>query len=176
MLVCGLHGWLPPPTGTSCGRPTVGEDRDPEQLEPGPPNVHIERWVPQDAVLPSAAAIVCHGGYGSTLGALAHGVPLVVVPLFSADQWINADAVARAGAGVALDSERRTRRVLGLPGPGTLDELGAAVRRVLEDSGYRSGARRIADAVRALPSVEATVDVLARVSAERTRPPWGERG
>jgi UDP:flavonoid glycosyltransferase YjiC (YdhE family) len=48
--------------------------------------------------------IVCRGGYGSTLGALRHGVPLVVMPLFSADQWVNAAAVARAGAGIALDA------------------------------------------------------------------------
>ena len=43
-------------------------------------------------------AIVCHGGYGSTLGALAHGVPLVVLPLFSIDQWANAARRASAAA------------------------------------------------------------------------------
>jgi UDP:flavonoid glycosyltransferase YjiC (YdhE family) len=51
-----------------------------------------------------AAAVVCHGGYGSTLGALRHGVPLVVMPLFSSDQWVNAAAVARAGAGRIADA------------------------------------------------------------------------
>ena len=83
---------------------TVGEDRDHGELGPLPPNVTVERWVPQDEVLTHAAAVVTHGGHGSTLGALAHGVPCVVLPLFALDQWFNAAAVARAGAGVALDA------------------------------------------------------------------------
>ena len=49
------------------------------------------------------------------LGTLRDGVPLVVLPLFSLDQWANAAAVAAAGAGIALDAERATRNVLGLP-------------------------------------------------------------
>jgi len=136
-------------------------DGDPEALRPWPPNVHVERWVPQDAVAPHAAAIVCHGGYGSTLGALVHGVPLVVMPLFSSDQWANADAVGRAGAGIALTRER-TRRVMAAPGPDTLDELATAVSRVLADRAYRSAAEGVADAVRALPDVDASADVLLR--------------
>jgi UDP:flavonoid glycosyltransferase YjiC (YdhE family) len=142
---------------------TIGNGSDPGRLGPVPRNCHVERWIPQDAVVAHAAAIVCHGGYGSTLGALAHGVPLVVVPLFSIDQWANADAVARMGAGVALTGERRTRRVLDLPGPATLAELAPAVSRVLADSAYRSAAALVADAVRALPPVDATVDLLAAV-------------
>lgn len=149
---------------------TVGEDRDLRELGPVPANARVERWVPQDAVAPRAAAIVCHGGHGTTLGALAHGVPLVVLPLFSADQWANAAAVAGAGAGVALDGERRTRRVLDLPGPATLDALGPAVRRVLGDDSYRRGAERVRDAIAGLPPVDAAVDVLAELAAGRLDP------
>ncbi|MGI9098901.1 MAG: glycosyltransferase [Solirubrobacteraceae bacterium] len=145
---------------------TIGNSQDPDVLGPLPSNVHVERWVPQDAVAPHAAAIVCHGGYGSTLGALCHGVPLVVVPLFSTDQWANADAVARAGAGVALDAEFSTRRVLDLPGPDTLSELGGAVERVLSDDSYRREARRIADATQVLPPVDAAVDALAAMCGQ----------
>lgn len=143
---------------------TIGEDRYPEELGEWPANVHVERWVPQDAVAPYAEAIVCHGGYGSTLGALAHGVPVVIMPLFSGDQWANADAVARAGAGIALDRERGTRRVLGLPGAATIEELPAAVGRALEEAAYRTAAERIADAMSALPPVDAAVQVLATVA------------
>ena len=110
---------------------TVGEERDHAELGALPPNVTVERWVPQDEVLPRAAAVVTHGGLGSTLGALAHGVPLVVLPLFSLDQWFNAAAVARAGAGVALDAERHTRRAVDLPDAATLAALRPAVEHVL---------------------------------------------
>jgi UDP:flavonoid glycosyltransferase YjiC (YdhE family) len=154
---------------------TIGDDRDLGELGPLPPDVHVERWVPQDAVAPHAAAIVCHGGYGSTLGALRHGVPLVVLPLFSLDQWANAAAVARAGAGLALDAERETRRVLGLPGSATLDELAPAVERVLTDPSYGREARRIGAATQALQPVDAAVDALvaigARHAAKRAAPP-----
>ena len=143
---------------------TIGDAPDPAALRPLPANVHVEPWVAQDAVAPQAAAIVCHGGYGSTLGALAHGVPLVVLPLFSIDQWANAGAVERCGAGVALTAERDTRRVLDLPSAATLAELRPAVERVIGDREHRYRAMDVAEAMRALPPVDAAVDVLAGMS------------
>ena len=81
---------------------TVGRHADPAELGPLPANVHVERWVAQASVMPHAAAMVAHGGAGTTLAALAAGVPLVLLPL-SADQPINARRVAELGAGLALD-------------------------------------------------------------------------
>jgi UDP:flavonoid glycosyltransferase YjiC (YdhE family) len=144
---------------------TVGEDRDHDALGPLPANVRVERWVPQDAVLASAQAVVTHGGYGSTLGALAHGVPSVVLPLFSLDQWANAAAVARSGAGIALDDDRATRRVLAMPDPLVLEALGPAVRVVLEEPYYATNARRISDAMAALPVPDAAVGALPCLAA-----------
>jgi UDP:flavonoid glycosyltransferase YjiC (YdhE family) len=108
---------------------------------------------------------VTHGGLGSTLGALAHGVPLVVVPLFSLDQWFNAAAVARAGAGVALDSERDTRRAIDLPDAVTLAALRPAVEHVLADPAPRRAAQAIADEIRGLPRVEDAVPALEAIAA-----------
>jgi UDP:flavonoid glycosyltransferase YjiC (YdhE family) len=118
-----------------------------------------------DALAPHAAAIVGHGGHGTTLGALVHGVPQVVVPLFSIDQWANAAAVERAGAGVALNADRGSRRVLARPGPGVIDGLGPAVQRVLAEPSHHREAQRIAAAMRALPPAEAALDVLAAMLA-----------
>jgi UDP:flavonoid glycosyltransferase YjiC (YdhE family) len=134
---------------------TVGEDRDLSELGPLPANVRVERWAPQDAVLPYAAVAVCHGGYGSTAGALAHGVPAVVAPLFSGDQIVNAEAVARVGAGLALPSADRAVR-----DKASLAGLGDAVRRVLAEPAFRDGAGRIAAAMRALPPVDAAGELL----------------
>jgi UDP:flavonoid glycosyltransferase YjiC (YdhE family) len=50
-----------------------------------------------------AGAMVGHGGSGSTLMAMAAGVPLAVVPLF-VDQPYNARRVAALGAGLATFS------------------------------------------------------------------------
>jgi UDP:flavonoid glycosyltransferase YjiC (YdhE family) len=144
---------------------TVGEDRDFAQLGPLPPNVEVQRWVPQDDVLQRAAAVVTHGGHGSTLGALAHGVPVVVLPLFSLDQWLNAEAVARTGAGVALDGERRTRRAIDLPSAHTLAGLRPAVEHVLSDPGPRAAARRVAAEMHALPAIDAAPAALEAIAA-----------
>ena len=105
---------------------TLGEAGAPEALGTLPDNVHVERWWPQDQVMPHAQAIVGHGGFGTTMAALVAGVPQVVLPLFSADQFENAAQVAAVRAGVALQVEDAADRLAGsmLPaGPDVLDRL-----------------------------------------------------
>jgi UDP:flavonoid glycosyltransferase YjiC (YdhE family) len=131
---------------------TVGDGADDGALGPLPGNVRVERFRPQQTVMPIASAVVGHGGFGTTMTALAHAVPLVVLPLFASDQHINADAVAAAGAGVAV--------------PGELDgaaHLAAAVDAVLADGTFAAGARRVADEIDALPPVGSAVPVLERL-------------
>jgi UDP:flavonoid glycosyltransferase YjiC (YdhE family) len=69
---------------------TVGNDIDPAELGPQPAHVHVARYLPQAGVLPHCDLVVSHGGSGSVIGALAHGLPSVLVPL-GADQPLNAD-------------------------------------------------------------------------------------
>ena len=114
---------------------TIGDRRDPAELGPLPRRVRVERWVAQDEVMPRAAAVVGHGGSGSTLTALAAGVPLALVPLF-VDGPENARRVAQAGAAIVVDDAT---------------QLARAVRELLDDSRYVDAARRIADEIRALP-------------------------
>jgi len=54
--------------------------------------------------------VLCHGGSGTTYGALAAGLPIVFVPMF-ADQRTNAQLISVAGAGVSLTSARSPSRV-----------------------------------------------------------------
>ncbi len=113
-----------------------------------PANAYVERWVPQRDVMREAAVMVGHGGSGSTLAALAAGVPQALVPLF-VDGPVNAARVAELGAGVALD------------GPDAIaDALLPAVRRLLGDPAHRAAARAVADEIAALPPVDDAVAVL----------------
>lgn len=139
---------------------TVGHHADPAALGPLPANARVERWVDQAEIAPHAAAMVVHGGYGTTIGALAAGVPLVVAPLF-ADQGRNAARVAEVGAGVALPMPARLAAGADLAG------LGEMVRRVLEEPSYRGAAREIAASAAALPSVDAVPGVLAAIAGRR---------
>jgi UDP:flavonoid glycosyltransferase YjiC (YdhE family) len=113
---------------------------DPAQLGPLPDHVHIERWVDQAAVLTEARVVVCHGGSGTTFGALAAGVPVVVIPRFGG-QRVNADRVAAVGAGVVV--------------PALADSASVAhtVVRVARDHGYRDAARRVAAEMAGAPAV-----------------------
>lgn len=78
---------------------TIGDRRDPAELGPLPDSVSVSPWVSQSEVMPWAAAMVSHGGSGSTLAALAAGVPQAFVPLF-VDGPANAERVAALGAGL----------------------------------------------------------------------------
>ena len=139
---------------------TIGAARDPEALGPLPANVHVEEWVPQDDVLALVDVAVIHGGYGSTLGALRHAVPLAVLPLFSSDQFANARAVARCGAGIALGADPGARPVLAPPEPEVIAQLGPAVEAMLGDPSYAREAQRVAASWDSVPGVDAAVEVL----------------
>lgn len=58
-------------------------------------------YIPLSALLPRAAAIIHHGGIGTTGLALAAGIPQLVVP-FHDDQPDNAVRVERLNAGLAV--------------------------------------------------------------------------
>lgn len=76
---------------------------DLERMPTPAPNVEVRGRVPHEELLPHASLVVCHGGHSTTLRALAHGVPLLVVPMHPLlDQPIVGRAVANAGLGRTL--------------------------------------------------------------------------
>lgn len=130
---------------------TVGNDLPLDALGEVPSHVHVERFVPQDDVLPHAAAVVCHGGSGTVLGTLAAGVPMVVSPMF-ADQPYNAARVQALGAGLALAT-----------GANDPAALRAALDRVLAEPSFRTAAERLAAEIGALPVVDEAALALERL-------------
>jgi UDP:flavonoid glycosyltransferase YjiC (YdhE family) len=86
---------------------TVGGAVDPAGLGPQPAHVHVERNVPQSLLLPRCDLVVCQGGSGTVVAALAHGLPLVVIPP-GVDQPANAERVAALGMGRSVGPEERT--------------------------------------------------------------------
>jgi UDP:flavonoid glycosyltransferase YjiC (YdhE family) len=138
---------------------TVGRQIDPEVFGPQPDNVHIERYIPQSALLPHCDLVVNHGGSGSVIGALAHGLPMVVIPM-GADQSLNAARCEHLGVGIALDAVRVTPR-----------SVRDAVTVVLDTSAYRVAAERIRDEIAALPEPDAAVPLLERLGGEERAAP-----
>ncbi|MER6256332.1 macrolide family glycosyltransferase [Streptomyces sp. NPDC001584] len=126
----------------------VGNSVDPEGFASVPASMEIMRRVPQLDVLSHAAAFVTHGGMGSVMGALAHGVPLVVVPQMS-EQLVNARQVEHLSLGRHLPREEATPQALrdAVDTVTTDPEVTrgvAALRQAIEEAG---GAATGADAV-----------------------------
>ena len=130
---------------------TTGSQIDPAEFGPQPPHVRIERYLPQSTVLPRCSVVVSHGGSGTVVGALAHGVPLVLLPM-GGDQLDNAVRCVELGVGVELDAMHVTP-----------SEIRDAVARVLAESGYRDAALAVAATFTALPDQKAVVALLEQL-------------
>ncbi len=138
---------------------TIGRDRDPAELGTQPPNVHVERWIPQSLLFGHCDAVVCHGGSGTMLAALSHGLPLLVLPR-GANQFWNAERCAALGAARVLDDT---------------DVDPAAVRRELDDllgrPDYRVSADRLRQEIERMPAPAALVPVLEGLAGQPTGRP-----
>ena len=130
---------------------TVGSEIDPAEFGPLPPHVRVERFLAQAEILPRCSAVVSHGGSGSVLGALAHGLPQVLIPM-GADQPLNAARCEELGVARVLDAVAAT--------PETVRE---AVADVLTEPGYRAAAGRLEEEFAALPGPELAVQLLERL-------------
>ncbi|HTI25529.1 MAG TPA: glycosyltransferase [Kutzneria sp.] len=111
------------------------------------------RRVPQLALLPKCAAVVCHAGHNTVCETLSHGVPLVVAPIRD-DQPIVAQQVVDAGAGVRV----RFGRV-------TVEQLRQAITEAL---GHAEGAGRIQRSFASAGGAEAAANWLSELAATRT--------
>lgn len=148
---------------------TVGRRFDRSSLGPIPANVRVEAWVEQSDVLEQADLVVCHGGSGTAFGALAAGVPMVVVPLF-ADQFENGRRIADRGAGLLVEAKKSTAAPL-RPGIGEEDapRITAGITSVLATSSYRRNARRIAAEMAATQTVDEILVALVAGAIKVTR-------
>ena len=131
---------------------TVGHDRDPKELGVQPPNVRVERYIPQSLLFPHCDAVVCHGGSGTVLAALSWGLPLLVVPQ-GANQFWNAERCAELGLGSYLAEADVSP-----------DAVRRHVHTLLEEPRYRDAARRVQDEIALMPAPAAAVPQLERLA------------
>jgi UDP:flavonoid glycosyltransferase YjiC (YdhE family) len=177
----GTGGWKPPPPDTPFIYATIGtvfNRRHPELLaaiiealagEPyqalvttGPDhdrprseahNVTVLGYVPQSSVLPYCDVTVAHGGFHTVIGALLHGVPLVLLPL-GGDHPRNARWCSAQGAALVLGETQRDP-----------ESIRAGIRQVLSETGYGDAAGRLQAAITDLPGMATAVSLLERLAA-----------
>ena len=113
-----------------------------------PQNVTVRLRAPLLRLLQQAAPFVSGGGYNAIMAALLTGTPVVGLP----GRVVNVRRVAALHAGVLVP---------GLPVPA--EHAIAAMRRVLDDRTFTSGARAAGAVLRALPGPIGVAEVLAEV-------------
>ena len=101
-----------------------------------PGNVQLSAWTPHAQIMPRAALVITHAGMGTVMAAMAHGVPMLCLPM-GRDQDGNAARVEHLGLGRVLSADASTADIAG------------AVRDALADPALGHNARRHAASLQA---------------------------
>lgn len=150
LIRCALEAFV----GRSYAVVATSAAHDPADFDL-PANARVERYLPHRPILRRAAAVISHGGMGTTQKALAAGVPVCAVP-FMRDQLEVARRVEQCGGGTLLSS-RRLRP----------ERLRAAVEEAIE---CRAGAERVRDAFEHAGGAEAAASALESLVAVERQP------
>jgi UDP:flavonoid glycosyltransferase YjiC (YdhE family) len=110
-------------------------------------------------LLPYCDMVLCHGGSGTMLDALSHGLPLVLVPV-AADQPENAQRCLELGVARVIEPDQHA-------GAELAQAIRDATRQVLSGASYRQAAQRLHREIEELPGLEQVVGLLERLAAER---------
>ncbi len=143
---------------------TTGPVLDPADLRTAA-NHEVHRYVPHDELMPQVSLVVGHGGLATTMRALAHGLPLVIMPMHPLlDQPMVGRAVADAGAGEVVKKKASP------------EQLRPVIERMLHDGPHREAAARLAAEIRELDGVHRGADLVQGVLAGNGAPAAQGRG
>jgi len=117
-----------------------------------PPNVHLEKWYPQPAVIPHIDLFIHHGGNNSFNEALYFGKPAIIMP-FCWDGLDNAARIHDTGYGEQLPRYSWTE-----------DQLGACIARLLGDREMKGKLQQIAKHMQAAQGTEKAANILAEIA------------
>ena len=116
-----------------------------------PGNVEVLRSADHDRLMCDSAAVIGHGGLGTVLRALAHGVPQLLLPL-GRDQESNARRVEQLDAGIRLPTDAPPERIR------------AALHTLLTDRRYRDAAALAAGRIVADAPDRTAAEALERIA------------
>jgi MGT family glycosyltransferase len=120
-------------------------------------NVHVERYLSYDLVLPRAAIFITNGGFTGVVQALSYGVPVIAAGS-TEEKPIVAARVAWSGAGLDLKTGR--------PSP---EEIRKAVRTILADDAFRRRAEELKVSFRRYNALQTTAEIVESTLGARAR-------
>lgn len=121
-----------------------------DALGPLPAAVRLVPPTPLHLFLDSCAAVVHHGGSGTTMTASAAGLPQLVLPQMS-DMFTTADRIQAVGAGIALD-DAASQDDAAL--------LRDSLESLLDKPDYRTAAEELSREMAAMPAPAAVAEEL----------------
>jgi zeaxanthin glucosyltransferase len=127
---------------------SVGKNIQPENLGPVPSNTMVVRSAPQIELLKRAALCITHAGLNTTLESLAHGVPMVAIPI-GYDQPGVAARIAHHGAGEFIEVDELTT-----------DRLRGLIEKVLQDPSYRERADYFQKVISKTRGLDVAADII----------------
>lgn len=116
-----------------------------------PPNVFFVDNVPHAWLFPRMAAVVHHGGAGTTSAGLRAGVPSIITP-FAGDQVAWADVVVKLGVGPQAAGIKNI----------IAEKLASAIQTAVTDSAMRARAAALGEKIRAESGIPHAVEVIER--------------
>jgi MGT family glycosyltransferase len=129
---------------------SVGKNIDPENLGSIPSNTIVVRSAPQIELLKRAALCITHAGLNTTLESLAHGVPMVAIPI-GYDQPGTAARIAHHGTGEFIEVDELTT-----------DRLRGLIEKVLQDPSYRERAEYFQKVISETRGLDLAADIIER--------------
>ena len=140
---------------------TTGPVVEPAELR-APANAEVHRFVPHADLMPLASLVIGHGGHSTTMQALAHDLPMVLMPMHPMlDQPMVASTVEDAGAGRVVRKKA------------TADELTPVIAHLLADGPHRAAAARLGAEVRAMPGATQAADRIEGLVRDASAAPAG---
>jgi UDP:flavonoid glycosyltransferase YjiC (YdhE family) len=129
---------------------TLGPALDRDALDV-PDGIEVLDFGDHDRLMPTCAAVVGHGGLGTMLRALAHGLPQLLLPL-GRDQVFNASRIEQLDAGIALSLDAPAQRIR------------TALRTLLSEPRFATAARRAAARIAADEPDRTAAETLERTA------------
>jgi UDP:flavonoid glycosyltransferase YjiC (YdhE family) len=127
---------------------TTGPVLDPADFRTAA-NHEIHRFVPHDELMPQVSMVVGHGGHATTMRALAHGLPMAIMPMHPMlDQPMVGKAVAAAGAGEVVKKKASP------------EQLRPVIERLRADGPHRAAAAELAAEIRELDGATSAADLV----------------
>jgi MGT family glycosyltransferase len=142
---------------------TTGHQEIPQEVGGLPSNFHHAAYLPGLAMAERCDLMVHHGGHSSVMTGLSAGTPAVIIPTIT-ERESNARRLAALGAGEIV------LPVDGTDGEKHLDvaEFSAKVNRVLNEPGYRTSARRVAESMRKFGGARDAAERIERFAGFRS--------